>query len=71
MAKPGPKKRFDGKIDFPIEQEYVDLLSKIAEKKNMTRSAVMRRLVKENLDEFIKNDDEQTDLVEELRNEDI
>lgn len=70
MAKPGPKKRFDGKVHFTIEQDYVDLLDKIADRKGITKSAVLRRLVKENLGEFVQ-EDEQTDLLEELRNGDF
>ena len=71
MAKPGPKKRYETKVTFPIEEEYLELLKKIAEQKGISRSAVLRRLVKENLGEFIKEEEEQQDLLEELRNEDF
>ena len=67
MAKPGPEKRFDSKLDFTIEEEYVELVEQIAAKKGVTRSAILRRLVKENLEEFIQEEEEQKDLLEELR----
>jgi hypothetical protein len=71
MGKRGPKKRFDSKLDFTIESEYVDLIEKIAQQKGITRSAVLRRVIKENLSEFIQEEEEQRDLLEELRNGDF
>lgn len=71
MGKRGPKKRFGSKLDFTIEDEYAELLEQIADRKGITRSAVIRRVIKENLGEFIQEEDEQRDLLEELRNGDF
>lgn len=71
MGKPGPPKRFDGKMHFTIESEYIDLIENIAQKKGITKSAVIRRVLKENLGEFLQGEEEQQDLLEELRNGDF
>ena len=70
MGKPGPKKRFDSKMQFTIESEYMDVIENIADRKGITKSAVIRRILKENVGEFVK-EDEQRDLLEELRNGDF
>jgi hypothetical protein len=71
MSKPGPKKRYDSKMHFTIESEYMDLIESIADKKGLTKSAVIRRVLKENLGEFLQEEEEQKDLLEELREENL
>lgn len=71
MAKPGPEKRFDTRLDFNIESEYAEMVDKVAAHKGVTRAAILRRLVKENLSEFVNKEDEQQNLLEELQDEDF
>jgi metal-responsive CopG/Arc/MetJ family transcriptional regulator len=67
MAKPGPKKRFDGHIGIPIESEYIDAIDAVADQIGANRATVVRRLIRENLGELVK-EDTQMNLMEEFRN---
>lgn len=67
MAKPGPSKRYDGHIGIPIESEYIDVIDSIADQMGTNRATVVRRLIRDNLGELVKEDN-QMDLLEEIRN---
>ncbi|MFB6307678.1 MAG: hypothetical protein ABEH43_11965 [Flavobacteriales bacterium] len=66
MAKPGPKKRYDDHIGFPIQSEYLEVIDKIADRRNTNRANVARKILQENLEDYVDKNDEQLSLTEDL-----
>jgi hypothetical protein len=63
---PSQEERFGSTLHFAIEPEYKETIEKIAKTRGLNKSQVCRKLIKENLEDFVNNEDSQMSLTEDL-----
>lgn len=63
---PSQEERFGSTLHFAIEPKYKETIEKIAKTRGMNKSQVCRQLIKENLEDFVNNEDNQMSLTEDL-----